>query len=553
MEIESPILADIAPAASKTKSLQWLILFGALFIVIDLKLIFASALPGPWFLPDEVLYINEARSLATTGELIRGTQPGWPLLLSGVVRSLGTHPRAMYFAGVALATTLSTLAWVFGYLLATRWLGRAEALGVTLLAATSPGSTLLGWSVLSEPLFLFLMMMSGWLLVRAVERGGWRDWTASLAASGLCLAVRPFGICCIAATVAGLIVWAAQENRRGLAWLAAGTILAVILELGGGTRLRWTNYPHEHLLIRQALAKLHTSDGWQTIGGAMTHDATYVLVATFGVMWAISFAWIVRNWLNWRRLSAEGRALLVAGCVLIVSMLALSAAMRLIAIDEQMYGRYVEPLAGWAILLSGVAWREEGNSNSFRWACGIALAVGLAAAWKLPAGSFTEMNSGGYWYWHELSASVHTAAACGVCALAWLIWMTPLSRRGLGIWLMLPLSIGSTAAIAAHLHQENRGLTYLREEADAIASAASAPSPPWIEIWIDPDLARGSADAWLTCEYRTWLMRYDLPDAVIGYGRPPGKMPGGVFVLTRARAREHGALWAADGLRLYPD
>jgi hypothetical protein len=550
MECETSILTAPEPAEQKPKTLEWLVLFAGLFVLTDLKLLYALTLPGPWFLPDEVLYINEARSLAQTGALIRGTQPGWPMLLAGVVRVLGAHPRAMYFAGVALATTLGTLAWIFGYLIARRWASAPVALAATLIAASSPGLTILGWSVLSEPLFIFLMMMTGWLLVRATERGKALDWIAALTGSLACLAVRPFGMCCIAATLAGLIVWAIQENRRGLAWVAAGIAVAIITACLNPWGVRWTNYRHERQLIRQFMANVQDAGGWAKIGGAIIHDLTYLFVATFGVMWAMSFALVIQTFARWRRLSCVARTLLVAACVLAVSMLALSAAMWLIAIDEQMYGRYVEPLAGWATIAGCTAWSRQRKSVSFRWISAAALGVGLLAASNLPPASFTEMNSSGYWYWHELSSAVHPLAACGICVLAWLVWATPAGGRW-GIWLLLPLSIAGTATIAVHLHRQNRGLAYLRKEADGIASAVQANSPPWVEIWIDPRLARGSNDAWLSCEYRTWLLRYDLPEAIIGYGQPTAQAPKGIFFLTGAKGPSSGAIWTLDDLSLH--
>ena len=281
---------------------HWAILLTALVLITDLKIAFACTLPGPWFLPDEVLYLNQAKHVASTAGAAAaiGIQPGWPFLLAPICSLLKNQPRAIYLSAVILSSSLATAAWIPAFLIARRWLPANQALAAALAGALSPGMTVMGWAALSEPLFFFLMMLSALFLVRAVFSQKPIDFAACLAIALLSLTVRPFGACCVLAAFAAIVA-SGVHRRRWREPLLAATICAAILLLiislhhhYSGT-LTLTNYPNEAAALKVIASQIATRSGWSQIAAAIAHDSGYLFVATFGVLFTLVVVGIVQS------------------------------------------------------------------------------------------------------------------------------------------------------------------------------------------------------------------------------------------------------------------
>ena len=225
--------------------------------------------------------------------------------------------------------------------------------------------------------------------------------------------------------------------------------------------------------------------------------------------------------------------------------------MRLIDVSEVMYGRYVEPLVGFILIYAVIVWHQMAGVRRFRKIVGVALLLGLAAAAILSPSDFTEMNSGGYWYWQSLRQWIHPAAACSLPLLIWALWLALRKRPA---WAMLSLATVSalcTALIALHLHQSNRDSMDLRNEAKAIAAAAQTRLSPRTQLWIDPRTGAGSDEQILNSDYRLWLLRYELPETAVQYSGIEQTIRRGDLMLTFPNYTSRTPIWKNSKLALY--
>ena len=117
--------------------------------------------------------------------------PGYPLFLT----MIGTpEPTGAYVRRVSLVqAALGVLSVLFAYLIAVRLLGRNWALAVALICALSPRFAIISTYLLSESLFVFLLLGSVLSLIKALEsRSRWL-FVATGVLWGLCSLVRPTG------------------------------------------------------------------------------------------------------------------------------------------------------------------------------------------------------------------------------------------------------------------------------------------------------------------------------------------------------------------------
>ena len=115
--------------------------------------------------------------------------PGYPLFLAAFMRGAPDYP-FMHRVIVAQAG-LGVLTTLFAFLLALRVAGTASACAVGALTAISPHLIGITTSLLTESLFTCTLLLSAWLLVRALQGGTWRRWALAGLAIGACCLVRP--------------------------------------------------------------------------------------------------------------------------------------------------------------------------------------------------------------------------------------------------------------------------------------------------------------------------------------------------------------------------
>jgi hypothetical protein len=180
----------------------------------------AFARQTPMYFPDEYLYTELGRSIATVGRpLVRGQHASFPGLLQPLVTApawlLGDVADAYHAIQLMNAVAMS-LAAVPVYLLARR-VGVTEHLAVAAaaLALVLPDLVYSGW-VLSEPFAYPLALLAAWLGVRALDRPTAGAQLAFLGAAGLAgLARSQLLVLPICFLVAALVM---DVRERQLLW-----------------------------------------------------------------------------------------------------------------------------------------------------------------------------------------------------------------------------------------------------------------------------------------------------------------------------------------------
>ena len=196
---------------------------------------------------DAPAYLSAARELVRSGTYPRATEPfyfrapGYPLFL--VAATLG-HPERIAAAKVANAILGSASVLLLAALSARVFRRRALAVATGAAAALHPGFLFLSADIQSEPLFLLLLLGSGFLLLAAVDRP-----SSNLAvAAGLALALsaltRPSGLVLLPLAAAPLLDGRYPLRARG--HLAASALLGFFLALAPWT-LRNARVYHEFL------------------------------------------------------------------------------------------------------------------------------------------------------------------------------------------------------------------------------------------------------------------------------------------------------------------
>jgi hypothetical protein len=128
--------------------------------------------------------------------------PGFPLLLSGLVRATGTH---WYEAALHVQALLGALTVLLGMALGRHWLSRPATLAAGLLMAVWPHHVAATGALLSEVVFGFVVMLATWATARAA-RGGGQAW-AWLAGSAFAYAYLVNPVILLFPALAGLVLW----------------------------------------------------------------------------------------------------------------------------------------------------------------------------------------------------------------------------------------------------------------------------------------------------------------------------------------------------------
>ena len=549
-----------------------LVLAPVALAIFAARLAYALSLPGPWFLPDEVSYLEQAHAVAVEGKvfsygLYGGGQPGWPVVLAPVVRALGDRPDVAYTAGVMLSSLIGTLIVFPLFALARRGLSRGEAVATAALACILPGSCLYGWTVLTEPLYTLVVACAAAWLVRALDAGRTGDFAGAGLLAGFSYWVRPFGMAAIMACLAGVVVWGVVKRRwRG----PLASLLTSVGVLGAG--LAWkattgpaslTNYgaASEQGMIDRALIFLSEWRGWVNLAASVGRDLAYLFVASFGVLFSLALAGAGRGILGFRRLAPREKGILIAGLAFFILTVGLTAVARLgtsdlksIAQLERMYGRYVEPLLPLIVVAGIVAWRRWlADRQAGRSVLLVVLALVLILGLTLPKGATSFTNSPGFWYWYLIYQHTPAFVALAVPVAVWLAFSLLSGRRLAAMALLVAAGVVSTALVAYHVYRYNAQTQPLR---DAVAEAVVAVRQEARQhtpttLWIDPTLGTArSPFAAQVMQVTCWLSQ-GLPEVDMRFARQEQVVSVGDLLLTMTGRTEWPRLWEHQGLGIF--
>lgn len=152
---------------------------------------------GRWRFGDGLAYVGAARSLWRTGtypsytDLLLFRPPGYPVFLA---LSTAGHPEAIAYDKILNAIVASLSVLVLASLALRVFASRRAARIAGVLAAVHPGFVVLSTDIQSEPLFLFLLLASGFLLLVSVDRPSSGCGAGAGAALALAALTRPWAL-----------------------------------------------------------------------------------------------------------------------------------------------------------------------------------------------------------------------------------------------------------------------------------------------------------------------------------------------------------------------
>jgi hypothetical protein len=347
---------------------------------------------GPGLDPDSMSYLHAATSLAH-GDGLRDVQrdwasadstmplahwpPGYPATIAGAERAgFGAAQGARFVGALAAAVSIAIVVWLVGGVAGT---GAGVVAG--LLVMVTPAIVQVHESVLSEPLFIALLVATLATMVRAPGRP-----LVAGALAGIASLVRYAGI----SVVGGVVLWQllrAGTIRQRLSRAVVAGLPAVLLQ---GAWVMRTMHSAGTSSIRQiSLYGEITStlrEGWRTTSAW--------LVPGMGEVWGIFVAagvavlLVVAIWES-QPLRGRQRAAMAAS-LLAASYLALVLASRLFAdpgipLDDRLMAPLLVLLEVAMVLVVAPAWRRW--PIAARVAVALLVALWWGAALRVSAGS----------------------------------------------------------------------------------------------------------------------------------------------------------------------
>jgi Dolichyl-phosphate-mannose-protein mannosyltransferase len=319
---------------------------------------------GPGLDPDSMSYMHAATTLAHGGAL-RDVQrdwasadstmplahwpPGYSVVIAGVERlGFGARQGARTIDAVAAFVTIAVITWLVGDVA-----GVGAGLIAALLVMVTPAVVQVHESVLSEPLFIALVVLTLATMVRASARP-----LVSGTLAGIASIVRYAGI----SLVGGVVLWQlarAGTLRERIARAATAAVPAIVLQ--GVWVLRTVHHAGSSAIRQISLYGEIAStlrEGWRTTSAW--------LVPGVGEMWGIFVAAgvavliVVAMWES--RPLRERQAAWMAAVLLAACYLALVLASRLIAdpgipLDDRMMAPLMVLLEIAMVLIVAPAWR----------------------------------------------------------------------------------------------------------------------------------------------------------------------------------------------------
>lgn len=341
-----------------------------------LRFAFATTVPGPGILPDELLYSELAKSLAASGEfLVRGTTySAWtfgPLyaLVVAPAYLIGSLPDA-YLASKAINSIVISIAAVPAYLIARRVLDRRLALLSAGFAVLVPGmaySSRIMTENLFYPVFLFLVLA----IVLMLEAPTLRRQLIVLGIIGVACLVRIQAVVLLPALMSAIAIQAAFDVagtrpwlRRFLLELRRYPAIGLFAITGGSTALIGSVLWDQWLSGKGWERTRHVVADVQAIEvpeWVVYHVAELALVV--GVVPLVAFILVARGALKPGAKDRRARAFVIATSTMTAYLILLAGAFAT-QVDRivERYMFYAEPL----LLIALVAWIQYGRPYAKR-------------------------------------------------------------------------------------------------------------------------------------------------------------------------------------------
>ena len=320
---------------------------------------------GPGLDPDSMSYLQAAATLAHGGQL-RDVQrdwasadstmplahwpPGYPATIAVAERmGFGATQSARYIGAVAAFVSIATIAWLVGSIA-----GIGAGVVAALVVMITPAVVQVHESVLSEPLFIALMVLALAAMVRAPEKP-----LLSGVLAGVASVVRYAGV----SVVGGVVLWQlarAGTVRQRIARAALAAIPAIVLQ--GAWVMRTVHSAGSSSIRKISRYGEITStlrEGWRTTSAWLVPGMGEV--AGIFVAAAVAVLVVVAIWES-RPLRARQPAA-VASALLAACYLGLVLASRFFAdpgipLDDRLMAPLLVLLEVTLVLIIAPAWRE---------------------------------------------------------------------------------------------------------------------------------------------------------------------------------------------------
>jgi hypothetical protein len=455
--------------------------------------------PGPWILPDEIVYSELAKSIAEGGRpSIRGVPVfGWgevyPTLIAPAW-ALFDDPVWAYHAALAINALVMSLVAIPAYVLARLFVAQRLAVVVAAMSVLVPSMTYTG-VVMTENAFYPAFVLAVYLIARAVRHPTLGAQALALLGLGILACTRIQGLALVGAYALAVVLHAvtgpradvARSLKRFLPTAAvgmAGCLAVVVLSTARGDGpLGWLG------------ARSGTFDLVQP--GEIPQWFTY-LVADLVLYVAVApvVAAVVVMALGLGRRASEGHRLFAA--VVLPTALAMLGSISLVSASfdvdgaESINERYVFVLV--PLVFVGLAlWTQSGlpRPRPSAWAI---LAVACMLPVLVPIGRYdytAEFQSLALLPWQSLPVTGLALAVCvgvftAICALVWATVRRETAGRA---WLVSAATMIVVGAIAVLAHSEK-------------ATNSATPISVGPATWVDDAVPAGTRVAVLWDERR---------------------------------------------------